>query len=153
MQRKADLDLLTYMRTRRHIAAKEEELLFEYVALELESGDLRKGLWTMALASSNFDERIAKAKYVNLRVDDLRGEVAAIRPELAKAQALVDNLQRLLDEGCSQAAIDHLGAPIRAVAYTQKYGLSREKITKAISVKKLKAIWVGDNLWVEDRRV
>lgn len=147
------MDLLTYMRTRRHAAAKEEELLFEYVALELERGDLRKGLWTMALASSNFDERIAKAKYVNLRVDDLRHEFEAIRPELAKAQALVDNLQRLLDEGCSQAAIDHLGAPIRAVAYTQKYKLSRDQISKAISVKKLKACWVGEILWVEDVRV
>jgi len=146
------VELLEYFRNRRFAAAKEEELLFEYVALELENGELRKGLWTKALAECNFDERNAKAKYVNLRVDALRLEIDILRPQLEKAQC-DDRLQRLLKEGCSQSAIDHLGTPIRAATYTEKYKFSREKISKAISLKKLKACWVGDILWVEDRRV
>ena len=66
------MDLLHYLRTRRYVAAREEELLFEFVASELEEGSVRKGLWTKALAESNFDERVAKSKYVLMRVETLR---------------------------------------------------------------------------------
>jgi uncharacterized protein YoaH (UPF0181 family) len=147
------LDLLQYLRTRKYVAAREEELLYEYVASELEQGDLRKGLWTKALAESSFNDGAAKAKYVLMRVDSLRAEMEIVRPQLKQRDAAQEQLQELLESGCSQEAIEYLTKPMRAAHYSAKYKVSMEKLQKAVSVKKIKACWVGDILWVEDRRL
>lgn len=56
-----------------------EERLYETVLLEVESGDIRVGLWSKALAQSDGDEKKAKAKYIVYRVESLRDEAELVR--------------------------------------------------------------------------
>jgi hypothetical protein len=49
------------------------------------------------------------------------------------------------------AAIDYLGNPILAATYVRKYGVSMEKINKAISIGSIKGCLVDGYLWVQDR--
>ena len=72
---------------------------------------------------------------------------------MKQAAALQEELRELLEAGCSQEAIDYLGKPIRAAHYSVKYHVPMERVQKAVSVKKMKACWVGDILWVEDRKL
>lgn len=56
------------------LGALEEEKLYAHVMDELDDGVLRKGLWGKALAKSNGSESQAKSKYLELRVESLKGE-------------------------------------------------------------------------------
>ena len=53
-----------------------EEALFAAVGEELQSGQIRQGLWAKALAEEGYDEQRAKARYLKLRVRALRKEIA-----------------------------------------------------------------------------
>jgi len=61
---------------RRDAAARRllEEKLFEYVALEIQRGIRRQGLWAKALAQSDGSEERAKSSYIRLRVQSLKDE-------------------------------------------------------------------------------
>lgn len=52
----------------------KDEHLYDQVAGELGRGQIRRGLWTKALADSGYDEQRAKAAYIRMRVADIRSE-------------------------------------------------------------------------------
>lgn len=54
----------------------EEEKLFLQVHDELENGTINKGLWMKALANSGGDESLAKTKYIKLRMQSFKDEIA-----------------------------------------------------------------------------
>src|SRR5262245_22001679 len=54
----------------------DDEPLYEVVAGELARGEVRQGLWVKALASSDYEERKAKAVYIRLRVNSLKQELS-----------------------------------------------------------------------------
>lgn len=58
--------LLEFLKTRSYETSKQEELLYEFVATELETGSLSKGLWIKALAETGFDDARARALYIKL---------------------------------------------------------------------------------------
>ncbi|MFY0670163.1 MAG: hypothetical protein JXQ95_19180 [Alteromonas stellipolaris] len=63
-------------------SAKErlyEEKLYEQVASEIYQGQKRSGIWAKALALSNGSEELAKAKYIELRVQSLKDEIAVAK--------------------------------------------------------------------------
>ena len=62
----------------RAIANARDEAVYEQVAREIDSGDLRPGLWVKALAAANGDEQKAKAEYVRLRAAQIRIQGAAV---------------------------------------------------------------------------
>lgn len=55
--------------------------------------------------------------------------------------------------GLSDEEIEYLGKPIKAVRYIQKYGVSQEKLSKAISLAKIRGVLCRDVLWVQDRKI
>ncbi|MGH8546648.1 MAG: hypothetical protein ACREX3_24145 [Gammaproteobacteria bacterium] len=54
-----------------------DETYYAYAAEEIGSGQVRRGLWAKALADSGYDEQLARARYLKLRVKALKAEVAA----------------------------------------------------------------------------
>ena len=143
--------LLEFLKTRSYETSKQEELLYEFVATELESGSLSKGLWTKALAETGFDNARAPALYVKMRVAALQVELREIAPHLKQIDEARSRLTKLLEQGCSQEAIDYLGNPILAATYVRKYSVSMEKINKAISIGAIRGCLVDGYLWVQDR--
>ena len=68
-------------------SAKErllEEKLFEQVALEIQQGHKRSGLWAKAISLSKGHEELAKAKYIELRVQSLKDEIAVTHEVLER---------------------------------------------------------------------
>ena len=145
------MHLFEFLNGRSDGTSKQEELLFEFVANELEEGTLSKGLWTKALAETNFDDTRARALYIKMRVASLHAELQEIAPHLKQLDEARLRMTKLLEQGCSQEAIDYLGNPILAATYTRKCGVSTDKSNKAISVGKIKGCIVDGYLWVQDR--
>lgn len=143
--------LLEFLNGRSYATSKQEELLYEFVAIELEQGTLSKGLWTKALAETDFDDARARALYIKMRLASLNAELQEIAPHLRQLDEAQSRLAKLLEQGCSQEAIDYLGNPILAATYMRKYRISMDKINKAISVGKIKGCIVDGYLWVQDR--
>lgn len=52
-----------------------EEGIYEVVAEEIQAGQMRAGLWAKALAETQGDEKRAKAKYIEFRVQSLKDEM------------------------------------------------------------------------------
>ena len=65
----------------------EEEDLFQLAAEELESGQIRKGLWIKALTEVSGDERAAKANYIKLRVDQFKQIQSDVKKQELKVAA------------------------------------------------------------------
>jgi hypothetical protein len=140
------LILIDFIKSKKAIETlNEEELLYEFVAIELEQGAMSKGLWAKALAETEFDDLRARALYMRMRVAILREELRELVPWLSK-------LRGFLEQGCSREAIEYLREPILAITYTTKYGVSMKKIEHAISIGKIKGCLVDGCLWVQDRR-
>ena len=73
---------------------------FSYVAQEISSGFIDDGLWTRALAETQYDERKARARYITLRVSVIMREVAsesAAHARLAEFRRSLDLAYQLKD--------------------------------------------------------
>ena len=67
--------LLTRNQVRKDAELLAEEKLYEYVGNEIESGEIRPGLWTKATSTAtSSDEKDIKREYIRLRVEHLRAE-------------------------------------------------------------------------------
>lgn len=145
--------LIDFLKSKKAVeTSNEEELLYEFVATELEQGVMSKGLWAKALAETEFDDLRARALYMRMRVAILREELRELVPQLSQIASARSRLQRLLEQGCSQEAIEYLRDPILAITYATKYGISMKKIEHAISIGKIKGCLVDGCLWVQDRQ-
>lgn len=105
-------------------ARQEEAALYELVAAELDEGVIERGLWLKALAESDGNEQIAKAKYCSFRVQSLRDDKELLRQAVqarGKAQAEQKH-QATEDKGrvdlASRATIDKTGGGVSAVYWT-----------------------------------
>jgi hypothetical protein len=56
-----------------------EERLYEMVMDELETGNIRRGIWAKAVAKSNGNDNQARSKYLELRVESLKDEAHVIQ--------------------------------------------------------------------------
>lgn len=74
-----------------------DEQYYEAVARELSQGGMRPGLWTKALASCEYDEQRAKARYIQLRVESLKAEAETIRRDQQAAARLLASRQKALE--------------------------------------------------------
>ena len=113
-----------------------EEQLYAQAAEEVASGQIRQGLWAKAIAETGGDQKLAKARYLKLRVEIMRAEAevmdyvakeAAKRPEQPEASAYepdpnlspVDQAKQYLRHlGCrvtggpdNYRIVDELGVP------------------------------------------
>lgn len=81
-----------------------DEVYYEAVAYELANEIIRPGLWAMALADTRYDERQAKARYLRLRVETLKIEVA-VRLRKDEEERRLEHLRRLESEQLHQLQI------------------------------------------------
>lgn len=144
------MDISTFLKKHGSPPSPTDEMLYEFVANELSNSMLKAGLWTKALADSNWDEPKAKSLYVNMRIVQLRSE---LQEEFNKRQALLaDPVVIARNSGLSEDEIDYLRMPIKAVHYVEKYGVSKEKLSKAISLGKIRGVLCRGVLWVQDKK-
>ena len=115
-----------------------------------------------------------KASYLGARVLEREGERQAAIAEQDQLESLRKEGERLakearnerthsfeesnfenewLEQGCSKEAIDYLKNPIHIYSYMQKYKKTEGKILEAIKKGKLRGCYVGDALWVENKRI
>ena len=64
-----------------------------------------------------------------------------------------DPAEEAADFGLSEEEIEYLGIPIKAIRYCQKYRVSEEKVSKAISIGKIRSVLCNGVLWVQDRKI
>ena len=69
----------------KHTDSEIEEQIFEQVANEINSGEIRSGLWTKAFSESNGDPDRTKARYIFLRANSIVKEIAAQHQLLVQA--------------------------------------------------------------------
>jgi hypothetical protein len=70
---------------------QSDEMFYEAVVSEIEGGGVRKGLWAKAFARAAGVEHIAKALYIEWRVDQLKSDMAA---EMAARAASAEEAAR-----------------------------------------------------------
>ena len=144
------MDIFSFLREHGSPPSPTDEILYEFVAAELTNSMLKNGLWTKALSDSNWDEPKAKALYVKMRISQLRSELLA---EVIQRQTLLsDPKAEALSFGLSEEDIEYLGMPIKAIRYVKKYGMSEEKLSKAIGQGKIRGVLCRDILWVQDKK-
>ena len=94
-------DLKARQRVAKYLSTAQEQALYALVVDEIANDGVVPGLWAMAIAKSGGDESKAKAKYLELRVDLLREELA-VSEEVASAlraeRKQRDEAQRVDDE-------------------------------------------------------
>ena len=80
-----------------------DEKLYECVANELSNGEQKAGLWAQALSETDYDEKMAKAKYITLRVQSLKDEllIDGLRRELENRRENAE--KRKLEEALQKA--------------------------------------------------
>lgn len=145
------MDIFSFLREHGSPPSPTDEILYEFVAAELANSMLKQGLWTKALSDSNWDEPQAKALYVKMRISQLRNELLA---EVTQRQAMLsDPRTEARSFGLSDEDIEYLGKPIQAIHYVKEYGISKEKLSKAISQGKIRGVLCRDVLWVQDRQI
>lgn len=84
-----------------------EDLFYEIVSNELDSGNTQKGLWTKLFAQCNGDETQTKVRYIEQRVRQLaENEIQKSTEEkqLKRSQFLLSERQRLLEQQLSARA-------------------------------------------------
>lgn len=145
------MDIFSFLREHGSPPSPTDEILYEFVAVELANSMLKQGLWTKALSDAEWDEKKAKSLYVKMRVAQLRSELLT---QVAKQQALLsDPASEARAFGLSEEDIDYLRKPIKAIRYIEKYRVSKDKLSKAIGLGKIKGVLCGDVLWVQDREI
>lgn len=88
-----------------------EEVLYAEVLREMEAGIRRDGLWAKALSEAGGEEAASKARYIKLRVQALRDEVAIALSERKKQRVGVvaqdgENLRGAIGEDDGSSAWD-----------------------------------------------
>ncbi len=61
----------------KHVDSVIEEQIFEQVAREMHSNEIRPGIWAKAFSESNGDPDRTKARYISLRANSIVKEIAA----------------------------------------------------------------------------
>jgi len=145
------MEFFQFLRDRGSPPSPTDELLYEFVASELANSTVKQGLWTKALSESEWNESKAKASYVRMRIAQLRDE---LKGEIARLQASAsDPIAEARAFGLAEDEIQYLGQPIKAVRYLEKYRVSKEALSKAIGLGRIRGVLRHEVLWVQDQPI
>ena len=146
------MDIQKLLNLKGSAPSKIDEAVYELIALELSSNQVKQGLWTKALADSEWNESKAKSIYVKMRHNQIIDE---IRESSQKSYdpAISDARQVAFEYGLTNEEIDYLNVPIKAIRYLDKYKKTKEQVLDAISKKKINAVMKNDVLWVTDKSI
>ena len=145
----------------------DENKIYEKISEEIDQNTLDKGLWLKFFTESDGNKEKTKIRYIKERFKVLKNKEVEKRKEISEAEILNEevaneeahffdkNIYRdnLLEQGCSKEAIDYLKNPIHVYSYMQKYKKTEEKILDAIKKGKLRGCYVGEALWVENKKI
>ena len=145
----------------------DENKIYEKISEKIDQNTLDKGLWLKFFAESDGNKEKTKIRYIKERFKVLKNKEVEKRKEISEAEILNEeaaneeahffdkNIYRdnLLEQGCSKEAIDYLKNPIHIYSYMQKYKKTEEKILDAIKKGKLRGCYVGEALWVENKKI
>lgn len=132
--------------------SKIDEAVYELIALELSSNQVKQGLWTKALSDSEWNEAKAKSIYVKMRHDQLIDEIQTSSQSIGKS-ANSEARQEAVEYGLTTDEIEYLQVPIKAIRYIEKYRKTKEQVLHAISKKKIHAVMKNEILWVTDKQI
>lgn len=145
------MEFFQFMRDRGSPPSPTDELFYEFVASELANSMVKQGLWTKALSESDWNESKAKASYVRMRIAQLREE---LKTEMSRLNASVSGpIAEARAFGLSEDEIQYLGQPIKAIRYLEKYRVSKETLSKAIGLGRIRGVLHHEVLWVQDQSV
>ena len=88
------------IKTKNALTRLQEEQLYEYIANEMETGQIRKGLMAKAVAESNGNESRVNSIYIKLRLQSLIDEgmvlqaISAIANHTSLPQAITNSSSR-----------------------------------------------------------
>ena len=143
------MDFLDFFKAKDAPPNSIDELIYEFIAFEISSGNLRPGVWTKALSDSEWNEPKAKSYYVKMRFEQVKGELAellhVVSPENLKL------LEEARHAGLTEDEIKYLDPPIKAVRYLEKYKKTKDQLAHACALKKIKSVMSHGVLWVSDR--
>ena len=107
-----------------------------------------------SINADNF-EKIAAEGMGDEKKEISKAEILKEEAANEEAHFFDKNIYRdnLLEQGCSKEAIDYLKNPIHVYSYMQKYKKTEEKILDAIKKGKLRGCYVGEALWVENKKI
>lgn len=72
----------------------QDTCLFETVAEEIEKGFISKGLWARALSDSEGQKDRTQARYIILRVDELKEEINAHKEAQRATEEQIQKIER-----------------------------------------------------------
>jgi hypothetical protein len=125
---------------------KSDEAFYEAVVIEIEREGPRKGLWAKAFAKAGGVEPVAKACYIEWRVEQLKDEIAAeLAAQLARAedaarkQAEFDKEQENLRERAElqRQSSTQYPAFVRLAKKILSVGFSRENVEGQLELRGL----------------
>jgi hypothetical protein len=131
-----------------------DESIYEFIASELAQKQVKQGLWTKALADSEWDEAKAKASYVRMRYEQIKEQIA----EQDRQQRDADTpemvaLRSARAAGLNEEEIEYLGIPIKAIHYLKKYAVTDDNLAHACAMKILPSVLNNGVLWVRDQPI
>lgn len=121
---------------------KSDEEFYEAVVNEIEREGLRKGLWGKAFAKARGVENVAKAYYIEWRVEQFKTEMAAqvaYAADVARKQAEFDNEQERLREKAElerQSAVQY-PTFVRLARRLSSFGFAQDAIEEQLEIRGL----------------
>ena len=144
------MDLSQFLNLKGAAPSEIDEALYELIASELASDQVKSGLWTKALSDSDWNEAKAKSYYVKMRHDQLLSQYNDSKKNNYNNET-ISYTSEAIQFGLSDEEIRYLGAPIKAIRYLEKYKKTKEQVTRAISSKKIAAVYKNEVLWLSDK--
>jgi len=145
------MDIFSFMKARGLTPSLTDEFIYEFIAAELSNSIVKQGLWTKALSDSEWNESKAKSLYVKMRFSQLRTELD-IQALQAKEQ-LNNPFMIAKNHGLTDDEIEYLQYPIMSIRYIEKYSITKDQLSKAISLGKIKGVLSRTILWVQDKKI
>jgi len=80
--------MLKAYRANKYISKEFELYLYEIVGVEVENGEVEKGLWTMAFSKAKGESQLQKAIYIDLRVERIKEQSALVKSMMNEYEQL-----------------------------------------------------------------
>lgn len=103
------MGILNRLKDALHEPSIDDADLYADIAREIDSGNLRPGIWAKALAEADFDEKKGRALYMRMAVRARQQEISAeMKCENLRQQTEMNQAYALFNEGKFSEALDGL---------------------------------------------
>jgi hypothetical protein len=128
---------------------KSEEKLYELVINEISSGSIKRGLMAKALVIADGDEKVAKARYIELRAEQIFEDIKLHGLSISELKAMraedMDHVSSDLFEGEPSVLL----SPVKADLLSQRTGHLGHEIIDLIKMGILVGVRFNDDWYVD----